>query len=202
MATIASHTRHTLFPERSRPSSFLLLQAEPLRSPVGIPSYSLAFNRKVMPQLRPVGGAATTTAAFDDSAELNFNYRVLSTCTRARRSKTCYARPRNKRVFVLESIRSSRGEGIRRKFFWKDPLCSNYRERCLRWSRGLYLNMIKYAKGFKGLINREGIKLMSFNAENYDDKKIAPDLMWMYTIEYNFLIYNRDTILLYCKMEK
>lgn len=132
MATIASHTRHTLFPERSRPSSFLLLQAEPLRSPVGIPSYSLAFNRKVMPQLRPVGGAATTTAAFDGSAELNFNYRVLSTCTRARRSKTCYARPRNKRVFVLESIRSSRGEGIRRKFFWKDPLCSNYRERCLR----------------------------------------------------------------------
>lgn len=24
----------------------------------------------------------------------------------------------------------------------------------------------------------------------------------MYTIEYNFLIYNRDTVLLYCKMEK
>lgn len=60
----------------------------------------------------------------------------------------------------------------------------------------------KIRESFKGLINREGIKLMSFNAENYDDKKIAPDLMWMYTIEYNFLIYNRDTILLYCKMEK
>lgn len=75
-----------------------------------------------MPQLRPAGGAAAT-AAFDGSAELNFNYRVLS-IARAHVDRNV---TRDEEItFSFSSRFDPAGGGIRRKFFWKDPLWSNY----------------------------------------------------------------------------
>lgn len=135
MATIAFHRRRRRRRRRQPPPplrSFFSThpirppssrnQAErktSLRLPVGIPSYSLAFNRKVMPQLRPAGRGVAFHGAADRPAELNFNYRVLSTVRRSKTERLCVKKLRF-------SFSSSRFENPSWRNFWKDSLWLSY----------------------------------------------------------------------------
>lgn len=123
-----------------------------LRLPVGIPSYSLAFNRKVMPQLRPAGRGVAFDGAADRPAELNFNYRVLSTL---RRSETKRCAWKN---YVSRSRADSIQPGDNSGGISGKILSGWVTTKCCEWC--LYLNDWNY-------LNWEGIKLTSLRGDRY-----------------------------------
>lgn len=118
-----------------------------LRLPVGIPSYSLAFNRKVMPQLRPAGRGVAFDGAADRPAELNFNYRVLSTLCRSETKRCAW------KNYVSPSRADSIQPGDNSGGISGKILSGWVTTKCCEWC--LYLNDWNY-------LNWEGIKLMNF----------------------------------------